>query len=426
MHRLTNWLTQIKFLFFTGFFCVPVISEAQLTLDSVQALARRNYPLTRQQHLLEKTRDLSIDNLVKGYLPQISINGQASYQSAVTEIKVPVPNFNMDGLSKDQYRLTADITQLVYDGGLIRNQAQLQTLSARVDQQKLEVELYALKQRINELFLGVLLLDQQVAQLKYVQEDLESGLRRVKAQVDNGVAFRSNHDILKAEVLKNEQQLLELKANRSALLQVLSLFLGLELEEETLFQIPAVHISTSESIQRPEMLLFDQQSLLAGKQKDLVHSKTMPRTSLFLQGGYGRPGLNMLKNSFDWFYIGGIRFNWSISSWYTNTKESQLADIQQQMINLQKETFMLHTNTQLRKQLATIKSLEELIQKDMEIIRLRTSVKEAAKVQLENGVITAPDYVREITAENLAKQLYVNHQLQLVKAQLDYNTIIGN
>lgn len=426
MHRLTIWLI-IKIFFGTMLtLCLPGLTlKAQLTLDSVQSIARKNYPLSRQQDLLEQTKNISIENLNKGYLPQFSINGQASYQSDVTEIRIPVPNFKMDPLSKDQYRLTADINQLIFDGGAIKHQVGIQTLSNKVDQQKLEVELYALEQRINDIFLGILLLDQQLLQLNLVHKDLESGLSRVKAQVENGVAFRSNYDMLKAEQLKIEQQIIELKANRLSLIQVLGLFLNQELQEETIFQSPVISLTAGELIQRPEINLFDHQSALVEKQKDLIDSKKMPRTSLFIQGGYGRPGLNMLNNSFDWFYIGGIRLNWSLFSFYTNKKDKQLVDLQRRMIDLQKETFVLNTNTQLKKQLATIKNVEELILTDIEIIKLRTSVKNSAKVQLENGVITAHDYLREVTAENLAKQQHITHQLQLVKAQLDYNTIIG-
>lgn len=426
MHRLTIWLI-IKIFFGTMLtLCLPGLTlKAQLTLDSVQSIARKNYPLSRQQDLLEQTKNISIENLNKGYLPQFSINGQASYQSDVTEIRIPVPNFKMDPLSKDQYRLTADINQLIFDGGAIKHQVGIQTLSNKVDQQKLEVELYALEQRINDIFLGILLLDQQLLQLNLVHKDLESGLSRVKAQVENGVAFRSNYDMLKAEQLKIEQQIIELKANRLSLIQVLGLFLNQELQEETIFQSPVISLTAGELIQRPEINLFDHQSALVEKQKDLIDSKKMPRTSLFIQGGYGRPGLNMLNNSFDWFYIGGIRLNWSLFSFYTNKKDKQLVDLQRRMIDLQKETFVLNTNTQLKKQLATIKNVEELILTDIEIIKLRTSVKNSAKVQLENGVITAHDYLREVTAENMAKQQHITHQLQLVKAQLDYNTIIG-
>jgi outer membrane protein TolC len=400
--------------------------DRSLGLDSAYALAERNYPVTRQSKLIEQTAALTIDNLNKGYLPQLSLSGQATYQSEVTKVPVSIPGINIESPSKDQYKIVADLNQVIYDGGLIKQQKTQQQLNADVEGQRVEVELYKLKERINQVYLSVLYLDEQLKQVNLVKEDLQTGIKRVEAQVNNGVAFRSNLNVLKAELLKNDQRVIELKATRKGLLETLALFLGKSLDENTVLEKPAVpSFSMNAEIARPELKLYNQQSALLAQQNNLIKSKNQPKASLFVQGGYGRPGLNMLTNDFDLYYVGGIRLNWSLGGLYTKKKEKEIVKVNQQINDIQKETFLLNTNTQLRQQQSEVEKLRQLVATDDDIIDLRQQVKDAAKAQLENGVITANDYLREVNAEDQSRQARITHQLQLLQAQINYQTISG-
>jgi outer membrane protein TolC len=420
---------QTSFLsFYILFFTFSLSAQEQsLSLQTAYELAQQNYPLIKQRDLIKQTSEYTVDNLGKGFFPQIFISGQATYQSAVTQVNLPViPGIIIEPLSKDQYKILADVNQLVYDGGVIRQQKNIQQLSDDVEQQKIEVELYKIKERINQVFLGVLYLDEQLKQVELIKEDLNNGIKRVEAQVNNGVAFKSGLNVLKAELLKADQRGIELKASRKGYIDVLSLFINQQLPETIILQKPVAEGSVlNNDIQRPELKLYSTQDKLLGSQFNLVSSRNRPRASLFLQSGYGKPGLNFFKNSFDFFYTTGIRFNWSIGGLYTQKNEKKIIELNQKTIDIQKEVFLLNTNTQLKQQQSEVDKLQKLVATDRDIIDLRIKVKDAAKAQLENGVITANDYLREVNAEDQARQSLITHQIQLLQAQINYQTISG-
>jgi outer membrane protein TolC len=321
--------------------------------------------------------------------------------------------------------MLADINQLIYDGGVIKQQKDIQRLNDDVEQEKIEVELYKIKDRVNQLFLGVLFLDEQIKQVDLIKADLNNGIKRVEAQVDNGVAFRSNLNVLRAELLKADQRTIELSSSRKGLIDVLSIFINQQLPENVQLEKPAVPGVINTDVQRPELKLFSSQDKLLGSQVKLINSRNLPKAGLFVQGGYGKPGLDFLNNKFDFFYTAGIRFNWSFGGLYTQKREKKIIELNQRTVDIQKDVFLLNTNTQLKQQQSEINKLEKLIATDREIIDLRVKVKDAAKAQLENGVITANDYLREINAEDQARQSLITHQVQLLQAQINYQTISG-
>ena len=401
-------------------------AQESLSLQKAYDLAQQNYPLIKQRDLIRQASAYTIDNISKGFLPQISFSGQATYQSDVTAVKVPIPGVTIESPGKDQYKVLADVSQLVYDGGLIKQQKNIQQLTDDVEQQKVEVELYKIKDRINQLFLGVLFLDEQLRQVDLIRSDLNNGIKRVEAQVNNGVAFRSNLNVLQAELLKTDQRAIELKASRKGYIDVLSLFINQALPEDTKLDKPSAEVSVLvNDIQRPELKLYSTQEKLLGGQLKVIDARNKPRASLFWQGGYGRPGLNFLDNNFDFFYTTGVRLNWSLGGLYTQKKEKKIVELNQKTVEIQKEVFLLNTNTDLKRQQSEVEKLQKLVATDKDIIDLRIKVKDAAKAQLENGVITANDYLREINAEDQARQSLITHQIQLLQAQINYQTISG-
>lgn len=288
------------------------------------------------------------------------------------------------------------------------------------------MQLYQLKERINTIYLGILFIDDQLQQTELVKKDIATGIKKVEAQVANGIAFKSYLNSLKAELLKAEQRSIELSATRSALVETLGLFINQTIAANALFKRPAVpSFSVTGEIVRPELNLFQSQQKLFDGQYGLIHARNQPKAGLFVQGGYGRPGLNLLENRFAFFYTTGLRFNWNFGGLYTAKKEKQLIEINKKTIALQQDAFLLNTNTQLKQQQGEINKINLLIQKDDEIIDLRRKVKEASNAQLENGVITANDYLREVNAEDQARQIRILHLTQLLQAQINYLNIQG-
>lgn len=412
------------------FFCILsgrlMAQDSLLTLTKAYDLARQNYPLIKQKDLVRQTADLNISNLSKGYLPQLLISGQATYQSDVTKVNVPLPGIDIPSPSKDQYKIYAEASQLIYDGSVIKHQKEYQELNEHTQQQQLEVDLYKVKERINQLYLGILLLDEQVKQTDLVKTDLNTGIKTVNAQVNNGVAFKSNLNTLKAELLKVDQNIIQLKATRKGMLETLGLFLNQPLPENTVLETPATTIiAADEQVQRPELKSFGLQQDLIKSQDKLITARNLPKTSLFVQGGYGKPALNLLENKFDFYYIGGLRLNWSLSGFYTSKKEKQLVEVNRKIVDVQKDVFMLNTNASLKTQQSEIDKLQQLIVSDNEIIELRKSVKEAAQAQLSNGVITVNDFLQQVNSEDQSRQTLIMHQVQLLQAQINYKTILG-
>jgi outer membrane protein TolC len=430
--QLTKWLNKmIKFCYvipaLLSGFCLHAQDISRLTLQQAYDLARQNYPMIRQKNLVHQTASITIENLSKGFLPQLNISGQATYQSDVTSVPISIPGLKIDQPSKDQYKIQAELSQLVYDGGNTTAQKNVQTANEMVEDQKAEVELYKVKDRINQLYLGILLVDEQLKQVELVKKDVQLGIQKVEAQVKNGTAFRSNQLTLEAEQMKNDERTIELNANRKGLVDVLSLFINKPLPANVQLEMPQVLTPVvHDSVIRPELKLYDYQQSLFKVQNQLISARNRPHTSLFVQGGYGRPALNLLKNQFDWFYIAGVRLNWGLGGLYTSKKERELLSINQRMVDVQKDLFMLNTNTQLKQQQSEVDKLQQLIQADQQIINIRAQVKEAANAQLANGVITANDYLREVNNEDQARLSLISHQLQLVQAQINYRTLSGN
>ncbi|SDJ02354.1 Outer membrane protein TolC [Pedobacter sp. ok626] len=398
-----------------------------LNINEVYQLARGNYPLTKQQQLIAKTSEFTVSNAAKGYLPVLSINGQATYQSAVTNfpISIPLPGFTIPKYSKDQYKVYVEGDQIIYDGGLIKNQQQVAKTTEAVQEQSLEVELYQLYSRVNELFFGILLIDEQLKQNGLLLNDIQNGIDKAKALVANGVAYRSSVDELEAQSLQVGQERISLMANKKGYIAMLAIFIGRALDSGTTFERPFMPVLAAE-IRRPELLLYDNQKRVYNDQQKLLNLQLLPKLGAFAQGGYGRPGLNMLSNNFAWYYLGGLKLTWNFGSIYTHKKQMQLLDIGRETIDLQKESFLLNTSMVQKQQIVGIDKYKELLNTDDRIIALRLSVKNAANAQLQNGVLNVHDYITVLNAEDQARQNKILHETQLLQALYNYQNIIGN
>ncbi len=398
----------------------------QLTLERCYSKAETNYPLVKQFDLIEYSRAYSVANVNKGYLPMFNVAGQATYQSEVTSLPVSIPNTNIPTLSKDQYKVYGELVQPLTDLFTVKKQKDLVDANSLIEKQKTEVELYKLRDRVNNLYFGILLMDAQIAQTKLLKKDIESGLAKTNTAIANGTALKSNADNLKAEMLKADQHIIELNANRKAFLKMLSRFIDEQINDNVVLQAPESSLPEKGNLNRPELKLFDLQKETFDVQDKLITSKTLPRFSLFIQGGIGRPALNFLSNDFNTYYIGGLRLNWNLSSIYTSGKEKKILGLKRNALDVQKEVFVFNTNMVLEQQSSEVEKVQSLINTDNDIIVLRADIKNATKNQLEHGTATANDYITAANAEDQARQNLLIHQIQLLMAQYEYQTTSGN
>lgn len=397
-----------------------------LTLEQAQQLARDNYPLLRQKPVLDSILRLQVKNTNSAYLPQAELNGQATYQSAVTEIPFKVPGVSIPEFAKDQYKATIDVKQLLYDGGATRQQRELQAVQQQTEQQHIEVELYKVKQQVTQTYFNALLAEEYIKAARLNQADISQRIERLSAGVQHGTVLPSNVNILKAELLRTEQQELSAASSREANLAVLQLLTGYQVPGAVKLAVPAAAaVAETDTLLRPELQLYRLQSSALDHQAKLTATRPMPRVSAFVQGGYGRPGLNMLNNDFASFYMTGIRLNWTLWNWRYHRKEQDILRLQQKNIDHQSETFTLNTRTQLAQQGTDIKRLLQTLEKDDDILDLRTSVKESSAVQLDNGVITVHDYITDLNAVMQARIDQSTHQVQLALARINYQLIQG-
>lgn len=414
-----------RILFILGICSASVNLQAQqsLTLEECYSLAKENYPLVKQRDLITKSNTYSLSNASKGYLPQLTVFGQASYQSDVTQVPINAPGVVV--LDKDQYKIYGEINQTLYDGGVISKQKKTIEANSVVEEQKLEVELYKLRDRINQLFFGTLLINEQITQTEILKKDIQAGLAKTNTAIANGIALKSSSDAMQAELLKADQRIIELQSLRSAYRDMLGLFINKLLSDNTIFIKPELG-TFIETINRPELKMYDFQKKSLDAQNEMITARNLPKLGLFFQGGYGRPALNMLNNDFDTYYIGGLRMTWSLGGFYTSKNERAIIDVNRNFIDLQRETFLFNTNLTLKQQNSEANKLQDLIKTDDEIIALRTRIKNTALAQVENGVITSTDYVREVNAEDQARQNQSLHQIQLLMTYYNQQTTTGN
>lgn len=398
-----------------------------ITIEKCQALAQENYPLVKQKGLINQLSENNSRSLSDRYLPQIQINGQVSYQSDVTRIELgnlpemlqsitfPTPN-------KDQYKVYADVSQVIYDGGAISSQKKIISANDVVSKGEVDVELYKLRDRINQTFFGILLMDEELKQVDLLKYDLQSALDKVEVAVKNGASLKTNEQNLQAEMLSVNQQRNELIDSKQTLIKIMSVLTGQDFSDKTIFQKPEIRLVKETAI-RPELSLLQYKLDAVELQNKQLTAVNMPKLSLFVQGGYANPALNMFYTGFEPYYVAGVRLNWNLSGLYTLKRDRENLNIQQQALQVQKNMFEINQRISETQQSDEIHTLEQKLKSDDELIALRADIKTTSKVQLDNGIITSGDFIRDANAENKARQAKVIHQMQLLLAQYNLQWI---
>lgn len=412
-----------------------------LSLLQCHEMAVSRHPAARQTGLLNSASELQQKKLNANYLPQVQINGQASYQSDVPQVDVEIPPFYIPPPidmqvsptpletpvpPKDQYKVTMDVYQVIYDGGITGKRKDLELANYEMEKKKVEVALHSLKENVNTVYFSIILMQENEKLLKVLLEDLNSKLKDVDAAVEHGVALASDRDVLRAEIIRVEQQLEETGIQRLAFIKILSELVSEELPSEITLAMPGNLMQATEyTPRRAEMEIYEIQGDILENSKDLVTAGWRPRLSGFGQLGYGNPGLNVLKDEWTPFYIVGARLSWQVWNWNQNKKEKQILGLRQDMVRRERETFDKNLNVALEQHMADMHKYENMIESDMEVIRLRENIAKTASSQYDNGVITSSEYVGRLNEEAQARLNMEVHRVKFAKAQVDYLTSLG-
>ena len=397
------------------------VSRAQ-TLEECQQAAEKNYPLIKQYGLIAKTTQLTVKNIQKGWLPQVTASAQATYQSAVTAWPESMQSMyqqmglNVKGLSKDQYKIGIDLQQTIYDGGAISSQHNIAQQEGKVQEAQTETNLYQVRRRVNEMYFSLLLLNEQIQLNEDVKALLLSSEKKLSAMVKGGTAATSDLDNVRAERLSVEQQNENLKQQKQMLQRMLSVFCGLEVNNT---QKPApVQIASSVN-NRPEMRLYNSQLELTEAKEKALDIQLRPKLGLFTQGFYGYPGLNMFEDMMNrkWSLNGivGIKLSWNVSAFYTHKNDKARLSAQREMIENAREVFLFNNKLEEIQQNENINRYQTMMKSDDEIIVLRTNVRKAAESKLTHGIIDVISLLREINNENAAKTQQSIHEIDMLK-----------
>ena len=419
--RLKIMLFLIVLISMNSFF----VSAQIITIDEVQEKAEANYPAIARYDIIEKTKEFNIANANKAYLPQGTLSAQGTWQSDVTSIDLNMPNVEIPTIDKDQYRIVAELNQTIWDGGRISAQKKSTEANAELEKSQLDSEIYTLRERVNNLYFGILLMKEQINQLGILENELQLNHDNVEVYVQNGLANETDLNTVKVEQLKAGQRRINLETNLEAYIQMLSVLTGEELNSDNVFIKPETESSLIlPVINRPELKVFEAQENAIESQKSLLNTRMMPTIGAFAQGGYGKPGLNMFDNEFKPYFSGGVRVSWNFGNLYTLKNDRKKIDLQKSAVNSQRETFLHNLNIVIPQQQIEIEKFKKTMQDDDEIIRLQTQIRQTAEVKVENGTMTVSDLMKEINAEESAKQAKLLHEIQFLMSvySLKYTT----
>lgn len=413
-------------LLFLSLLMLPTFSKGQ-TLEECMQAADRNYPLIRQYELIGKTADLTVANIQKGWLPQVTASAQASLQSDVSafpdefQMLYQQMGITMEGLKKDQYRVGIDVQQTVFDGGNIKSQKVIARRQGELQTRQNEVTMYNVRKRVNEMYFSLLLLDEQIRLNADLQTVLEGNEKKLAAMLKGGTASESDWQNVRAERLNVVQQMTSLQAQRTALKRMISTFCGMEVNRLVKPDVP--ENKEGEVNLRPELKAIDAQLRLTDAQEKALDAALMPRLGVFAQGYYGYPGYNMFEDmmsrKFSWNGMIGARLSWNIGALYTRKNDKAKLQVQRETAEVNRERFLFDNQLEQIELKENISRYRKMMTDDEEIISLRTSIRKAAESKLAHGIIDVNDLVREINNENKARVEQCIHEIEMLKEMYD-------
>ncbi|SHI88708.1 Outer membrane protein TolC [Tangfeifania diversioriginum] len=391
-------------------------AQQPVTLEECYQLTRENYPNLKKAELFQEISMLNKENISTNHLPQVSLNGQATYQSDVTKVDISMPNVSVPSVSKDQYKAYAEFRQSIWDGGLTAANQQLEDAVLKSNLSELEVELYKLNEQVTQAFFTILAMKQQNEVLEAQKKVLQEKLRMVQSGIRNQTVEKSAAFSIEAEIITLEQNELQLETGKDAALKMLSILTGEEITSVAESKLQKTETGDNAKIVRPELQLFSNQMAQMETQKNLLDKKRNPKMFGFGQAGYGKPGLNMLSDKFDTYYLVGVGVSWNPFDWKQTERQKQVLQLRQEMVQQQENTFSQNIQLLLAQQSGQIEKLKKMLEKDEKLVELKTAITKATASKLKNGTINSADFVRDVQAETIAKLNRELHDIQLKEA----------
>lgn len=405
-----------------------VVAQDALTLPDCQEMARENAPRLSDLNIIEKMGETKIDQAGTSWYPSLNLNGKLSYQSDVVTVALTDPSIPVDfpEVPHDQYGLNLDISQTLFDGGISREMKRYEEAMMAADLQAVEVDLYKLKGKVNQLYFAVLLLQENRKNLEIHLENLEARLEAVQTSVNNGTLLETELHVIEVEKLKVQQSLIEVDSRKSSYMGSLRVLCGEEIDENAILTIPHFEVRGEASVSRPELQMFDLKNASMEAGKEVAGKKRMPVLYAFGQTGYGKPGYNMMSGEWDFYYMVGAGLKWNIWDWNHTSREKQLIGYQQEMLQNQRASFDREIESLLVQEESKIVQYRKTMEVDRKVLDLQKLISGKAAVNLDQGTITATDYVTELNKESIARNTCDTHQVMLMQAIANYLTIQGN
>ncbi|NHB67267.1 TolC family protein [Perlabentimonas gracilis] len=396
-----------------------------ITLQMLYDAVEQNHPISGINPLLDSLKNLQIKNANASYLPKVDVNASASWQSDVTEVNIPFPGVTIPTPDRDQYRLSLDVGQIIWDGGVTSARKEIAIAQAEAEKSSVRTELYSLKDRVNEVYFSIILIDVTQKQLELMRTELASRLESLEAGVNNGVVLPSAIAGIKAEIIRLEQKMMELPSRKKSMISLLESLTQLDFYATDNFVPPIVNEANSSKLNRPELLTFTSQKSLFDARSSLVSKKRMPIISAFVSSGYGKPGLNMLSNEWNPYLMAGARLTWNIWDWNTTNREREQLSIQKRVIDQRLQAFEQGIESAVKSSDNQIETLTKQLELDSEIIELLYDVKRKSESQLANGVISSTEYLADFNAAARAKLDMEYRKILLNKEKVKLYYILG-
>ncbi len=416
----------IKLLFFALLLSAHLLmAQESVTLEQCQTWARENQPVLKQLDLYQQILNLKNENNATSFLPQVNLNGQATYQSDVTKIGISIPNMKIPVVDKDQYKFYLDFKQMIWDGGLSKAKELINNAESAGNLQQTEIELYQVKEKVNQFFFTSFLIQENLKILDKKSETLAERRKILESAVNNGMVLASELDQLLAELIKTDQMVIELKSNKETVTYALSILTGKTTGQMANLVLSEDQVMLDKPLMRPELDLFSKQNELLNVNSEILKKQRNPKLFGFGQAGYGKPGLNMLNNEFDTYYLVGLGFNWNVLDWKTTKRQQQQLKLQQDIIQTKQESFIRNIDLATDQQNKQISQFTELMKSDQKLIEIRERITKTSASKLENGAITMADYIQDLNAETTAKLTLETHKIQIQEARIKLENIRG-
>ncbi|MEA3462205.1 MAG: TolC family protein [Bacteroidota bacterium] len=405
-----------------------VMAQESHTLFDCQQMARENAPRLGDLDVIQKMGETKIDQAGTSWYPSLDLNGKLSYQSDVVEVTLTDPTIPVEfpQVPHDQYGLNLDVSQNLYDGGLSRGKKSYEEALMAADLQQVEVDLYTLKGRVNQYYFAVLVLQENMRNLEIHMENLNARKEAVQTAVNHGTLLETELHIIEVERLKVKKSMIELESRNKAYMAALRILCGEGFNEQAILENPRFDEIGNKDLARPEYRLFDLKNASMEVGKELTGRKRMPVLYAFGQTGYGKPGYNVMSEEWDYYYMVGAGLKWKIWDWNSTSREKQIIGYQQEMLQTQRASFDKELESLLVQEETKMEQYRRTMEMDKQVLELQQKISQQAAVQLDNGTMTATDYITELNKENLARITLATHQVLLMQSMANYLTIQGN